>query len=48
MAEEAALAAGGIEVRTVEDKGKLGATSLYRGLVLPWCRRFRLDRHVLT
>lgn len=48
MAEEAALAAGGIEVRTVEDKGKLGATSLDGKLMLPRFGRFRLDRHALA
>ena len=43
VAEEAVLATGRIEVRTVEDEGKLGATILGGELMPPAGGYFRMD-----
>ena len=43
MAEEAALATGCIEVRAVEDQGKLGTTILWGEPMLPPCGWFGPD-----
>jgi hypothetical protein len=48
MAEKALLAAGGIEVRAVEDQGKLGAAILNGEIMLPCCGCCRLDQRVLA